>query len=180
MRFLIFFIFFGILACTSKYKTTVSTIDLSNKNLLTIPDSIFSFEQLEYLELGNSVTLYPPLTALGNDTAVNMNKITAVPHNIIRLQNLRKLGLGCNNLISLPIEITQLENLDTLDISFNQHLNIRAALGILKQMQWLKYLNIIATNADNNTIDELRKSLPNTLIVATPKDIFIDTNEKPR
>jgi hypothetical protein len=78
---------------------------------------------------------------------------------------------------SLPKEIVKLEKLDTLDISFNQNLKIATELKTLKQMQWLKYLNIIATTADEITIDKLRKSLSKTKIDAKLEDIKIENVE---
>lgn len=177
MRLLSFLIFFLILSCTSKHNSTVTTLNLSNKSLTAIPDSVFSLTQLEYLELGNSFTLYPPLSGLGKEygSGDSMNKVAEIPKDITKLRKLRILGLCFNDLRSLPKEIAELKKLDALDISFNRNLKISTQMETLKQMDWLKYLNIIATNADETTIDKLRKSLPKTKIHAKLDDLKIET-----
>src|SRR5205085_2081126 len=101
------------------------TLDLSNQDLTAIPDSVFALSQLEYLNLGNNFTIYPPLSALVDGASGDsLNKITQVPQEIQNLSHLRSLGLRGVGLNSLPPEIAQLENLDSLDISFNSNLNI--------------------------------------------------------
>jgi hypothetical protein len=148
--------------------------------LSAIPDSIFSLEQLTYLQFGNSFTLYPPLSALGEEFSNDgpngsMNKITVIPKDIEHLQNLKVLGFCFNDLQFLPKEIANLRQLDTLDISFNRHLNISAEIKTLKKMQWLKYLNVIATNIDQTSILELKKALPRTKIYTKLADLPLDT-----
>jgi len=54
-------------------------------------------------------------------------------------------------------------------------LNIATELGTLKEMTWLKYLNIVATNADPATVDKLRKALPKTKIDVKFEDLEIET-----
>jgi Leucine-rich repeat (LRR) protein len=166
-------------ACSSGHNSTITKLDLSNQKLTAIPDSVFSLEQLRYLDLGNSFTLYPPLSALGekNGSGQSMNKITTIPTDIKRLKNLRALRLCFNDLRSLPKEIISLQYLDTLDISFNQHLNIVSELETLKKMQQLKYLNVMATNIDQASIEELRKALPKTKISTKLEDLLTDTTQ---
>jgi hypothetical protein len=134
---------------------------------------------LEYLQLGNIFAMYPPLSALGADkgTCANLNKLNNLPNDIEKLRQLRVLGLGFTNLRSLPNEIIKLEKLDTLDLSFNKNFNIATTFGTLKDMPWLRYLNIVATNADATTIDKLRKALPETKIDAKLDDPEIDSAE---
>lgn len=129
------------------------------------------------MQLGNSFTMYPPLSALGADkpSGGSLNKIIKIPSDIENLQQLRVFGICFNNLQSLPNEIVKLKQLDTLDISFNENLNIATEFKTLKEMTWLKYLNIIATNADTATIDKLRKALPRTKIDAKFEDLEIET-----
>lgn len=121
--------------------------------------------------------MYPPLSALGADklSGYNLNKIVKIPSDIENLQQLRVFGICFNNLQSLPKEIVKLKMLDTLDISFNENLNIGAQLETLKEMTWLKYLNIFATNTDAATINKLRKALPKTRVNAKFEDL--DVNE---
>lgn len=172
MRSYIVIIFFTLTGCTSLSNSKVTEVDLSNQGLSAIPDSIFSLTQLESLELGNNFTMYPPLSALGADKpeGENLNKIVKIPGSIKVLHRLRFLSMRFNDLKSLPVEISELRALDTLDLSFNEHLNIAAEFETLKEMTWLKYLNIIATNTDTTTVSKLRKKLLHTKIDATLTD----------
>jgi Leucine-rich repeat (LRR) protein len=179
MRFpiaIIVLLFFG---CTSRNNSTITQLDLSNQLLSAIPDSVFSLSNLEYLDLGNKFTMYPPLSALGTDksSGKNFNRITKIPANIENLQRLRVLNACFINLESLPKEIVNLKELDTLDVSFNENLNITTEFQILKEMSWLKYLNIVATNTDTAIIDKLRKALPETKIYTKFEDLEFETVE---
>ena len=177
MRLSLVIIFFICSGCTSRHNSNITELDLSNHSLSTIPDSVFSLSNLEYLQLGNEFIIYPPLSALGADTpsGKSLNKITAIQSDIVKLHQLRVFRICFNNLQSLPAEIVQLKELDTLDISFNEDLNITAELGKLKKMTGLRYLNIVATKADEASIDKLRKALPDTKIDAKPEDLLIDS-----
>lgn len=121
--------------------------------------------------------MYPPLSALGADkpSGNSLNKISKISSDLVNLQQLRVFGICFNQLQSLPKEIVQLKKLDTLDISFNENLNMATELETLKEMTWLKYLNIVATNADTATIDKLRRALPKTKIDAKLEDFEIET-----
>lgn len=176
MRVVISILLLIFLSCTSRHKSDVTALDLSNRNLSSIPDSIFFLTKLEYLLLGNSFTLYPPLSALATDNSYgqSLNKITEIPDEIRNLQQLRTLNICFNDLRSLPKEIIELKKLDTLDLSFNKHLDITKVFRILQEMSWLKSLNIVATNVDTATIDKLRKALPKTKIYATFEDLELD------
>jgi len=176
MRLPVAIMLFIFLGCTSRHNSKVTELDLSNQNLSAIPDSVFSLTSLEYLQLGNSFTMYPPLSALGADkpTGDSLNKITKIPSEIENLQQLRVFGIRFNNLQYLPKEIVKLRELDSLDISFNENLNIATELETLKAMTWLKYLNIVATNADTATIEKLRKALLKTKINAVFEDLEIE------
>jgi len=177
MRMLSITILFSILGCTTQDSSETRTLDLSNANLTAIPDSVFSLIKLEYLNVGNSFTLYPPLSALGTDSMTDMNQISQIQKEISRLRHLKVLNLRANNLKSLPKEILKLEELDTLDISFNKHFALAAQLITLKKMQWLSYLNVAGTDTDQRSIEELRKSLPQTRIVARLEDMIIESTQ---
>ena len=160
------------LSCKSPTNLKITELDLSNQNLSAIPDSVFSLTNLEKLQLGNSFTIYPPLSLLR--AGKNMNNLVKIPSNIENLKQLRVLSISFNKLKSLPKEIVKLKKLDTLDISFNESLNISSELGTLKEMTWLKYLNIVSTIADTATINKFRKALANTKIDARFEDLEIE------
>lgn len=179
MRVSISIILLVVFSCKSRLSSETTTLDLSNQNLTTIPDSVFSLVNLRVLYLGNSFTLYPPLSALQQEgpSGSHMNKIIQSSDEIGRLQNLRVLNLTAVDLRSLPKGMIKLEHLDTLDVSFNLHFTVSNELTTLEKMHSLKYLNIVGTKSDQATIDHLRKLLPNTKIVTELKEVLEEIPE---
>lgn len=167
MKVLIYYVLILLTACTFQHGPDVKSVNLSNRKLSAIPDSIYSMDKLEYLDLSNGLTIYPPLSALptGEMSQDSMNEVTQIAENISQLRQLKVLNVRTNDLRSLPQGLLKLKLLDTLDISFNRHLLIADELDILGKMTWLKYLNITATNVDQYSVDEIKKSLPSTKII---------------
>ena len=85
-----------MVSCTTQPASETTTLNLGNQKLLTIPDSVFTLTKLEYLSLGNSFVMYPPLSALSNGTDGNdsLNRIREIPEEIGNLQQLKALDLG--------------------------------------------------------------------------------------
>lgn len=170
-----------VISCASRQHSGTTTLDFSNRKLTVIPDSVFLLTELQYLNIGNSFgfTRYPPLSALGEGkvTGDSMNQIKQIPKNISQLRGLRVFILCANDLISLPVEIAELKQLDTFDISFNKNLSVSRELNTLKRMPWLKYMNLVATNADSISVNELRKSLPQTKIVTKFEELISEASE---
>ncbi len=161
---ILFLVLFG---CEPQINLNTTSVELMNQNLTEIPDSIFSMANLKVLYMGNSFAMYPPMAITGP----NMNKIKQLPDKIGQLQNLKVLNLTAVDLRSLSKGIIELNQLDTLVVSFNTQLNISNELATLDKMLWLKYLNIVGTNANRTTIEHLRKSLPNTKIATEFEEI---------
>jgi len=177
MRVVIFIMLLLVIGCTSRPTSNIIRLDLSDRNLTAVPDSVFSLEQLEYLDLGNRSgwTIYPTLSALvDHASGDSANRITEIPKAIQQLDHLRTLKLSSLDLTALPVEIAELENLDSLDLSMNFRLSIGSALGTLKRMQGLRYLNILGTMVDQSTVDKLRTVLPETTILARFDDLKFD------
>jgi Leucine-rich repeat (LRR) protein len=177
MRLIVLIGFFASISCNSNHSRDKTYLDLSNPKLLYVPDSVFNFTRLEYLELGNgNFTIYPPLSALGlsDDSNKDLNRITDIPTQIKALKNLKSLGLCYNNIQTLPSTMTHLKKLDTLNLSLNRNLKISEVYPILVQMKSLRYLNIFGTQADTSIVKSLRASLPNTKVIATIADMGVD------
>lgn len=177
MRLTGLLILFLICSCKSDHRREMKHLDLTNKGLSRIPDSVFNFTCLETLMLGTGgFTVYPPLSALGESVqfAEDRNHIREIPGTIALLGNLRSLGLSFNDVQVLPEELVYLKKLDSLDLSFNGDLQISASCHILFQMKSLQYLNVFGTRVDSTTIDRLRWALPRAEIIATYKDVGVD------
>jgi len=77
----------------------------------------------------------------------------------------------------MPRGLSKLKQLDTLDMAFNTKLTISNELNILTTMNWLKYLNIMATDCNQKTLKKLQQSLPKTRIVWNLKDLLQGSSE---
>lgn len=167
------------LSCTSKTKYNHTTLDLGNKGLKQLPDSILRMHNLKVLNLGNAFTLYPPLSALGSDSrplGKDDNRIAYLPQEFTRLEELTSLYIYANRLKDLPTGFHRLAKLDTLDISFNEHLELSSIMDELEKMRSLQYLNIIGISASPSLIEDLKRSLPNTRVVTKFDELEFETD----
>ncbi|HAS41895.1 MAG TPA: hypothetical protein DCS93_15550 [Microscillaceae bacterium] len=65
-------------------------------------------------------------------------KLSSVPHALLRLPNLKELKLDNNNITFLPAEIHQLSKLEVLTLTRNQLTELPAEIGLLPQLKTLK------------------------------------------
>jgi len=79
----------------------VTKLNLSNKNLKTIPDNLYQYTNLEKLDLSK-------------------NRITNVPKDILKLRKLRTLDLAFNQIKELHSSIFKLPKLRILNLHGNQ------------------------------------------------------------
>ena len=115
-----------------------SYLELSEKELLSIPKELGKLKYLMHLDLNNNgLTSIPPelgqLTTLVNAFLDN-NQLTSVPMDLGRLTNLMVLYLHNNQLTSVPRELGQLKNLMGLRLYHNQLTSIPAELGKLTNL----------------------------------------------
>ncbi len=116
-----------------------NSLDLSNKNLTSIPNYVFSQTNLEELNVsGNSIG-------------------GAFQGEMRHLQNLRILDASNNALTGVPAEVGQLQNLEVLDLSNNKLTGLPYELGNLKK---LKVLNISGNNYSTQDLEIITKNLP--------------------
>lgn len=109
---------------------------LKKKRLTSIPEQIFTFQDLEYLDLSK-------------------NKLDSIPNDIVKLKNLKVLILSRNQLKEIPKELYKLKNLKILNISSNDIIKLPKGISGLSQ---LEELNIWNTSIDNlpNDIDKIK------------------------
>ncbi len=124
-------------------KEKVKYLNLNNYKVDS--DSLFQFQDLEYLELSNC-----DLSAIGD----KFDKLT----------NLKYLDISESNLEHLPNTIIELKKLEHLDISKCEKLEIDFSL--LKELINCKYIKIKDSNTHNFRVNiiEIRKALPNCII----------------
>jgi small GTP-binding protein len=98
-------------------------IDLSNKNLKSIPREIFEMKELETLILTqNQIRTIPPTISILQNLKIldiSFNQIKNLPENLFQLKNLESLNLSNNNIQNISYRITELKKLETLNLKEN-------------------------------------------------------------
>ncbi|MEH2273771.1 MAG: COR domain-containing protein [Nostoc sp.] len=122
-------------------RDNVTKLDLSNKDLTTLPSEIGQLTNLRSLNLiSNQLSSLPPeIVQLTNLQILDLssNQLSSLPPEIVQLTNLQTLNLISNQLSSLPPEIVQLTNLQTLNLSSNQLSSLPPEIVQLTNLQIL-------------------------------------------
>ena len=120
-----------------------STLDLSGKQLTTLPDTALDgAASVKELDLSN-------------------NQLESLPASITKFENLEVLKLENNRLTSLPPEIGQLTKLRILDLGNNRLEQLPSELANLSQLTELKLNGYKGPSGD---IDAISNKLPNTQV----------------
>ena len=133
----------------------VRSLDLKNKKLTALPESIENLTALRSLYLDNNKLTHLPnclknLTALTSLYLEN-NHLTSLPDSIVNLTGLVSLHLGDNHLTSLPESIGNLTALIGLYLDNNELSSLPDAIANLKEL--------ICLNVENN----LLRSIPDSI-----------------
>ena len=116
-------------------------LDLSKKNITTLPPEIGSLKDLTTLNLSYNLLISLP-AQIGdlknlNTLYLNNNHLKSVPPEIGNLKNLSALQLKSNQLSSLPPEIGDLSSLTMLNLNDNYLSSLPLEIGNLKNLTWL-------------------------------------------
>jgi len=126
-------------------RSNVTVLDLSNRNLTSLPPEISELKCLTHLNMCyNQLTSLPPeISELKNLTHLNIyyNRLTSLPSELSELKNLTQLNISYNRLTSLPPEISELKNLTQLKISNNRLTSLPPEISELKNLTQLKISN---------------------------------------
>jgi len=105
--------------------------------LKTVPETLKSFEFLEFLDLiGNKLTELPEwIGSLKNLKYLNLlaNRLESLPESIGDLKNLKYLNLSFNNILELPQSIKELSSLKTIFLWANRIRNLTNLLPHFKE-----------------------------------------------
>jgi internalin A len=138
-------------AARNKHSTT---LNLSDQNLITLPDSISQLTNLKSLDLSsNRLTKLPDfigeLTNL-EDLALSRNQLSSLPESFSHLKRLKILDISNNLLTRLPESITKLSNLENLNLSGNKLSSIPESIDHLTSLRELNLLvNELVTMPDS-------------------------------
>lgn len=116
-----------------------NTINLSNKDLQSIPAYVFDETGTEELDVSNN------------------NLTGSIQAEIRHLSKLKILNLSNNLMTGIPAEIGQLQQLEILDLSNNKITGLPYEIGNLKN---LKILNLSGNNYSQQDLDIIKKTLP--------------------
>jgi internalin A len=159
-----------------------TTLDLSNRNLTSLPAEVTELTNLTSLDLSNNQLTNVPfeLTRLMNLTSLSMrgNQLRSVPDEIMRLTNLTSLSLRDNELTSMPPEITRLTNLRSLDLGFNRLTSLPVQLTQLTTLTTLDLSgNQLTSLPDIIRLTNLtRMFLSGNQLTSLPANIMLLTN----
>ena len=147
-------------------------LNLSFKQLTTLPESIVNLTDLQKLNLRNNqlTTLPKSFGNLTNLQELNLwkNQLTALPESIGTLTNLQELYLSNNQLTTLPESIGTLTNLHTLYLNNNQLTTLPGSLRAFFESNNLTVygLSVIRYGAPQNKSTPLQYDSVNDLIRA--------------
>jgi hypothetical protein len=145
-----------------RFLLSKTIINLSDKGLSALPESIGNLQNLKWLGL-NENDLHRLPESIGNLQNLEWlhlgyNKLSILPESIGNLQNLEWLYLGNNNLSSLPESIVNLQNLEELNLGNNKLNSLPESIG---NLQNLEELNLSGNTIPTNVIKRLKAILPN-------------------
>jgi len=119
-------------------KERLTSLDLSNKGLTSLPAEIGKLTNLTQLYLSNNQLTSVPaeLGMLTNLTELALfnNQLTNIPAELGKLTKLTQLWLFGNQLKEIPAELGKLMNLTTLYLNDNQMISIPTELGKLTKL----------------------------------------------
>jgi Leucine-rich repeat (LRR) protein len=148
---------------------TIHAISFEKFKLDSLPNQLWKFTQLTYLNLEKNQLVFLPdsLKLLSQLTELNIskNKFAFFPLIICQLPSLQKLNASRNRIESIPDQIENCKHLAYLD--FYDNLIEDFGLGIFNLPE-LKTLNIEGVMYGTNFADDLKRKLPNVRVLLDP------------
>jgi len=143
-------------AILENYKTKSPALNLSNRELSSLPPGI---EELIHLKELN----------------ISQNKLSQLPSSFKALKNLEKLDCSHNELKTLPEELKQLSKLETIDISDNWLEKIPACILQLEKLDKLNLLeNRFEKRHDGRSHSVSLREIPAEFFQIKFKELHLD------
>ena len=148
---------------------SVLKLSLRGKKLKEFPNEIFSFLNLQVLNLSkNNIKEIPANIGklkMLQELDMSNNKLTNLPVQIGQLSNLSKLKLNRNEITSLPEEISGLVNLEMLEMWDNELDTVPDEIKNLTHLKVFELRGILFSDDEQKRIHSL---LPETRIYFSP------------
>lgn len=147
---------------------SVFAVDLKKLNLTELPEELFRFKHIQYLDLSkNKFTNVTGLEHFSRLRYLNIekNKLDYFPISICQLANIETLILNRNNFESIPSCIEHCQQLKKLDLWYT------GVTGLPEEMTRIKTLELIDfTGIQINKVrqDQLRNMFPKVKLVLSP------------
>ena len=142
-----------------KQPSNVYKLSLKGLKLTTIPQEVFSFPNLRYLDLSrNKITDIPSqIGSLKELNYLNLsnNLIDTISDSIGQLQELVYLGLNRNRVHYLPSTIGDLVSLEVLELWDNELEDVPDEISRLQNLRVLELRGILFSDEQQSRIDAL-------------------------
>lgn len=142
---------------------------LRKQKLKEFPKEIFTFKNLQYLDLSKNNFKYLPdsLNMLPNLQVLLVSKcgLEKLPAHIGDLKNLKHININQNNITRIPYSFGLLEKLEYADVWSNDLEAYPESLKELKKLRWMDLRNILIPLEKQN---ELKQYLPHAIIEFSP------------
>ena len=158
--------------------TSITALDLSNKNLTSIPPSVFNHKQLKLLRLSNNniETLSDSIAQLNKllFLILDFNQIDSLPAELSQWASVQSLNLSGNQIEDIPVAFSQWKSIKSLDLNRNRIKKIPVELSQWKSIQSLnlsgnqltsipvelsQWTSIQSLNLSENQIDSIPPEL---------------------
>jgi leucine-rich repeat protein SHOC2 len=130
---------------------TLKELDITDNKLVELPDSIGNLTNLKKLSVEDNYLEYLP-ESIGNllnltHLFIGVNELLCLPESIGNLNNLAYLFLGCNSIAHIPDSFNELRNLIELDLGYNKIDYLPKSIVSISRL--------VEINLDANPIDDL-------------------------
>ncbi len=147
----------------------VVKLTLRKQKLKEFPKEIFTFKNLQYLDLSKNNFKYIPdsFNMLPNLQVLMVSKcgLEKLPAHIGDLKNLKHINANQNNITRIPYSFGLLEKLEFADLWSNDLEAYPESLKELKKLRWMDLRNILIPLDKQN---ELKQFLPQAIIEFSP------------
>jgi len=142
---------------------------LRKQKLKEFPKEIFTFKNLQYLDVSKNNFKYLPdsFNMLPNLQVLMVSKcgLEKLPAHIGDLKNLKHINANQNNITRIPYSFGLLEKLEFADLWSNDLEAYPESLKELKKLRWMDLRNILIPLDKQN---ELKQFLPQAIIEFSP------------